>query len=211
MSAFLCAQWDEMAWALGIRLDHAARDALFARYREPHRAYHDLAHVEACLRHLEELRGLATRWGEVACALFFHDAIYVPGRAGDEARSAELAGEVLTRGGADPGAIARIERAIRATAGHAPDDDPDVGPDVALVLDLDLAILAAPRDTFDRYEDAIRREWGHVDDDAFARGRAAFAASLLARPAIYARDETRALWEERARENLATSIARWSP
>lgn len=206
MSAFLCAQWDEMAWALGIPLDHAARDALFARYREPHRAYHDLAHVEACLGHLEELRALATRWGEVACALFFHDAIYLPGRTGDEARSAELAREVLTDAGADPGAIARVERAIRATSGHAADGDPDL----ALVLDLDLAILAAAPEAFGRYEDAIRREWGHVDAHAFARGRAAFAASMLARPAIYARDETRALWEERARENLSRSIARWS-
>lgn len=194
--------WDEMARALGARADARERDALFARYREPHRAYHDLAHVASCLSHLDELRALATRWGEVASALFFHDAIYVPGRAGDEHRSSELAREALARMGAGEDAIDRVARAIEATATHHPPEDADA----ALVVDLDLAILAAEPDAFEAYERAVRREWSHVDDAAFARGRAAFVAAMLARPVIFGRPETRARFEARARRNLERSL-----
>jgi predicted metal-dependent HD superfamily phosphohydrolase len=201
----ITAAWDEVAWALGVPLPRAERDALIARYREPHRRYHDVSHIEACLAHLDELRGLAKRPAEVGCAILFHDAIYEPGRTGDEARSAELARSVLAAAGADPAAIDRIAAMIEATAGHAPTDDPDR----ALLLDIDLAILAAAPVLFDRYEDAVRAEHAMIDDADFARGRAAFVAAMLARPAIYLRSETHARWEQRARANLARSAARW--
>jgi predicted metal-dependent HD superfamily phosphohydrolase len=205
VTAYLERAWHEMERGLGVSIGGRERDALFARYREPHRAYHDLSHVEACLRALEVHRALASRPAEVACALFFHDAILEPGRSGDEARSAALAREVLERAGLGDAAIARIEAAIAATAGHhhAPD------PDAALVLDLDLGILATPPALFDEYEDRVRREHAAVPDDAFAAGRAAFVRSMLARPRIFHRDQLARQWEPRARANLERSLARW--
>lgn len=205
MSEPFRAAWDEISWALGVPLDPRSRDALLARYRDPARAYHSIDHVEAMLRHLDGLRGLAVRPAEVACAILFHDAIQEPGVAGDEHRSAELAREVLAEAGADPAAIDRIAAMIEATAGHhAPPSS-----DAALLLDLDLAILAAEPAVFDRYEDAIRAEYSAIDDAAFARGRAAFVERMLARPRLYARDETHARWDARARANLRRSIRRW--
>lgn len=201
------AGWDESRFALGICADDAALADLVARHREPHRAYHDLTHIAACLRELEGLRALSARPGEVATALLFHDAVYVPLASDNEARSAELAGEVLARGGADPAAIERVRAAILATRSH----DAPADPDAALVCDIDLSILATAGATFDAYELAVRKEHAMIPDEPFARGRSAFVRGMLARPRLFHTPELHARWDTLARANLTRSLARWRP
>lgn len=200
------AGWDESRAGLGIGVDEAACVDLVARYLEPGRHYHDLAHVAACLAELEPLRALANRLPEVTTALLFHDVIYVAMRPDNEAKSAELAAQVLGRAGADPAAVQRIRVAIEATRTHdAPDDD-----DVALVLDVDMSILAAPAETFDAYEDGVRAEHAVIDDATFAGGRSAFVRGLLARPRVFHVPELHTRWDARARANLERSLRRWT-
>lgn len=201
-SALLRRAWEEASWALGI----AARDdvlrALAARWSEPHRRYHDLAHLEACLRSFEAHRALATRPGEVLASLLFHDAVYDPQRSDNEAESAALARRMLA--GAQPEALDRIAASILATRSHEASD----ADDTALVLDVDLAILGAPPDVYDAFERAIRDEYAFVPPDAFRRGRRALLTGLLARPRIYAHAALRDALETFARANLARSLAR---
>ena len=193
-----------------LRPDHVAPDRwraivdeLAARYREPHRRYHDL-------EHLTEMAGLLVREEArlvdpfaVLMATFFHDAVLAAGARDNEQRSAILARALLGPLLPAP-TTARIAALILATRGH----DHDAGdPDRSLLIDADLAILAAPPARFRAYERGIRAEYGHLADDVFAAGRRHFLAGLLARPVIFGDAALRAELEPTARANLAAAVA----
>lgn len=198
--------WRESRWALGIGPDDAALADLLARYAEPQRHYHDLTHLDACLAVLELHRGLTTRVGEVLTALLFHDAVYDPKRADNEAESASLARTVLTRAGAPEPVIARIEQMIVATRDH----EPHGVEDAALLLDVDLSILGEDRATFDAYDRAIREEHAFVPEGAYQSGRRAVLERFLARPRIFHTEPFHAEREQRARANIQEAIRRLS-
>lgn len=208
--ARLTTAFQVMRWGLGLGDDAAACGALLAHYDEPHRAYHTGAHVQACLRLYDGVRALAWRGSEVECALLYHDAIYDPKARDNEARSAALARADLARAGCAEDVIARIERAILATRTHElgalPGDDPHVLTDVALVLDLDLAVLASDIDTYRVYSDGVRSEHSHVSDALYRAGRSAFLRKILARQRWYWTEELHARFEARARANVAREL-----
>jgi predicted metal-dependent HD superfamily phosphohydrolase len=81
--------------------------------------------------------------------------------------------------------------------------------DARVVTDIDLSILGQPAEVFDAYDRAIRLEYAHVGDEAFAAGRAKVLRQFLERPAIYSTESFRGWYEAAARENLARAIARW--
>ena len=82
------AAWHQIWTGLGIGdADPALLPALLARYSEPHRKYHTLEHLDACLGNFALVRDHATHPSEVELALWFHDAIYeIPAR-GNERRA----------------------------------------------------------------------------------------------------------------------------
>lgn len=192
--------------ALAAELDldtQAATDIGFdlaACHTEPHRHYHTMQHITAVLGHLRDLQ-VTTPTARLAA--FFHDAVYDPQRADNEAQSAELAREVLTaveRPEADD--VAAI---VLATAKHElPDDAPR---ETAAFLDADLAILAAERPVYDTYVENVRAEYGHVDDAAFRIGRGAVLDSFLGRDRLYFTTSGQARFEARARANLRRELA----
>lgn len=193
--------WEETCWALGIRARAEPLADLLGRHGESHRRYHDLTHLDACVRLFDEHRGIAERPGEVCAALLFHDAVYDPTRSDNETRSAELARRALHDAPAD--ALDRIARAIEATRTH------DAGSidDVALVLDIDLSILGADPETYDTFERAIRTEYAHVPDEAFVMGRRAVLEGFQARTPIYRTPALRDALEARAHANLVRALA----
>ena len=172
---------------------------LARRYREPQRHYHTLAHIEAMLAHLDAYRALAQQADRVRAAIWFHDAIYVPARNDNEARSAALAVSRLNALGWPPAACARVAALIELTARHeAPPGDGDG----ALLIDLDLSILAAAPTDYDRYVAQIRREYAHVADADFRAARHEFVVALLARERVFTSPPLHELWEAAARSNL---------
>ena len=181
----------------------AALIALLARYDEPHRRYHTRQHLDECLARLAAVRARAERADEVELALLYHDAVYDPLAADNEARSADLAEEAMRAHAVPADAIARVRALILATR-HV---EPPATPDEALLVDVDLGILAAAQARFDEYERQVREEYAWVPGPLFRRKRRAVLESFLARPRIYVsgafdRDE------RPARENLARSLAR---
>jgi predicted metal-dependent HD superfamily phosphohydrolase len=190
---------------------------LQAAYAQPPRAYHHFGHVQDVLdQYAQVARDVGwSRPREVALAVLYHDAIYVAGRGDNEARSAALARQHLARwmpgAGIDAGRVAAL---IELTARHgrfAPADfgtDPDAD-DTRLFLDCDMAILGAPEDRFQRYDQAIAEEYrGVVPQWLYRRKRRAFLRGLLDRPRIYLSDYLHARLDARARQNLSHAIER---
>lgn len=183
-------------------------DQVRARYREPHRAYHDWSHIEALLGHYRQLGDQLADPLAVGLAVLFHDAHYDPRASDNEQRSAELMMALLS-GRCDATALARAHDLIMATCAHAMPADVKAGEarDMALFLDMDLAILGADKAAFDRYEAGVRREYTHVSDEAFKAGRAAVLNRFASRPSLYFSAWGKTRFEARARANLARSLA----
>ncbi|QDU96793.1 HD domain-containing protein [Lignipirellula cremea] len=177
---------------------------LLKRYAEPVRAYHNLQHVLHCLIHAAEVQAQLESPGEVLLAIWYHDAIYDPRAHDNEAQSAGLATDVMRQAGVSERVTNRVSRLILAT------DHRNATPtgDAAWLVDIDLAILAAPGDAFWAYEAAIRREYAWVPEEAFRQGRADLLERFLERPAIYATAHFCHRWEAAARENLRASADR---
>lgn len=197
------ALWTRAVGPVGI--DEAWR-ALDAGYGGAARHYHDWRHVAALLDGHDAMRPHASFAGPVHdaidLAIVFHDAIYDPARPDNEARSAALL-RTCAGTAADPNLLSRSEAMIRATADHAPQADPAV----RLMLDLDLAILGAPRPDYETYAAAIRREYAAVPDPVWRVGRALVLERFLARPHLYQTDLFRERFEAGARANLAAEAA----
>lgn len=199
--------------SLGSRFDRALVDAgatragassfeaLALRYGEPHRHYHTLEHVAACLDWLDRCEGLAHRPAEVELALWFHDVVYDPKADDNERQSARWACEVLGALGVADGVTQRIAENVEATQDHSA-----TGGDGALVVDLDLTILGASEHAFDRFDEQIRAEYAHVPNELYRRGRRRVLERFLAKAQIYRTPRLRDELEVRARANLERGI-----
>lgn len=183
-------------------------DALFfaieSLYANPLRAYHNLAHIAACLDVLDTYRHLAIQPDAIELALWLHDCVYVAGRADNESRSATIAAMFARELGFAPHAIADITAWIIATKHVLP----PATADEALLLDIDMAILASPAEQYDAYTRAIRAEFAYASDEQFCAGRAAFVRELLERPRIFHVAQLHDALEGAARENLARELKR---
>jgi predicted metal-dependent HD superfamily phosphohydrolase len=163
--------------------------------------YDGLGDVLGWLHELGRGSDLAEEAAGVRVAVWVHDAVWEPGRPDNEEASAALADEALAAGGVPEARRGAVRALILATRHDRTPEDPDA----RLIADIDLAILGADPDDYDRYERAVRREYGPLSDAAFAAGRAAFAAGLLARPRIFATERYFRRLEAAARANLARS------
>lgn len=186
-------------------------ETLRARYDEPWRRYHSMAHINAMEGHLRDALAAGVTVHDLpACQAFiwWHDAIYEPEASPghNERRSAELCRAEMSVSGYDAGTIQRAVAMIEATARHTP-PEAAAAPDAPLMLDIDLSILGAPPTAYEHYAEAIRREYVHVAEDAYREGRARILRSFLDRPALYLTGWARGQWDGPARTNLAWEIA----
>ena len=143
------------------------RDELAAAYADPSRGYHDTRHLTEVLDRLDELAGNGAAYDAtpVLLAAWFHDAVY-DGERDAEERSAAWAEDALATAAPAP-IVAEVARLVRLTETHTPDDGDANG---CALSDADLGILAAPRERYDEYVAAVRREYAHLPDDVFAAG-----------------------------------------
>ncbi|KQU84044.1 N-methyl-D-aspartate receptor NMDAR2C subunit [Variovorax sp. Root318D1] len=200
----LLANWNAAWRALGVApADNALCVELQRRYSEPRRHYHTLQHLGECLTWFEREQALAERPGEVALALWFHDAIYDVHAHDNEIRSAEWARSAMLAAGVQPEAAERVHALVMATRHDAVPE----GRDAELLIDIDLSILGAERERFDEYERQVHAEYAFVPDEVRLPRRRAILQRFLAREAIYTTPRMHGLLEARARANLARSIA----
>ena len=198
-------RWERLWRRLGAPAAPAGvLDELVRAYSSPGRFYHTLEHVEDCLSVFDRVESRAARPAEVELAIWFHDAVYDTRRDDNELKSAEWAGAVISRAGLGADTAARVSGLILATRHHAEVRDADA----QVLVDVDLSILSAEEDVFRRYEENVRKEYSWVPEEIFWRRRAEILRGFLGRPHIYYLGEHREKYEQRARANLARSIAR---
>ena len=205
-----------MHWPeLPLALPRGQWTALESAYAEPARAYHHVGHVAEVLRHYGEV-AQGPGWQrprEVALAVLYHDAVYVPGRSDNEARSARLAATEVERWLAGEGIdVARVAALIELTARHgsfiAGDFTGADAADTRHFLDCDMAILGASREAFEAYDAGIAEEYRTVVPEwIYRRKRRQFLASLLDRERIFLSDFFHLRLEARARANLRRTLS----
>lgn len=204
----LAARWHALTAPL--LPDAAYRAAELARlaaaYSAPGRHYHNLQHIENLLDRLaaHPLHDPVV----VELAVWFHDAVYDPLRADNEAQSAEWALTFLQETSLAPARCERVADLIRRTQDHTQSQPPH-DTDLLLFLDADLSILGAPEAAYWAYAHQIRREYQAVPEPAYRAGRRQVLARLLAAPVLFHTPTLRDELDAQARRNLQAEIDAW--
>ena len=142
--------------------------AVVDAWSQPHRRYHDLAHLAAVLGLVDELAGAAADPDAVRLAAWYHDVVYDPERGDNEQVSAERARAGL-RGLVPDERIDEVERLVLLTASHDAQPGDANG---AVLCDADLAVLERLLELPQLYRlPAVAEDWT-------PRARANMAAEL---------------------------------
>jgi predicted metal-dependent HD superfamily phosphohydrolase len=181
---------------------HSIFAHLAAAYAEPGRAYHTAEHIRDCLTQFDLVRHNTRQPDEVEAALWFHDAVYVPGASDNEDQSASLAEAALTACGVSSDVAGRIAELVLATRHLAIPDDPAA----QLTCDIDLSIFGREAAAFDRFERQIRQEYGWVPEPVYRSSRSEILAGFLRRRSIYQTEYFQQRYEASARANLERLI-----
>lgn len=185
-------------------------DRVLGAYAQPERGYHDLEHLHEVLERVDQL---VTAEGEVSAdevelvrlAAFFHDVVYrTAAGAGlsNEEASAQWAQEALADRLPEDEAR-RVADLVRATYDHRVAAEDRVA---AILMDADLAILAAAPARYERYLAGVRREYAWVPDAEFGAGRAEILRDLANREHVFHTAHARTEWESAARANIAAEL-----
>jgi predicted metal-dependent HD superfamily phosphohydrolase len=193
----------DMAAALG-------RD-LWERYGENGRFYHNLDHLYHVLTTIKAI--CAPDWPAPALLLaaWYHDAVYDPRAADNEAQSATLARQQLQAAGLARELIDEVARLILLTQKHEVVEagissrEQENG---RILLDADLAILGTPPARYRQYAQAIRQEYAFVPEAQYRQGRTAVLRHLLARRPLYYTPYMQA-YSQQARHNLTAELHQW--
>lgn len=189
-----------------------AFDDLVARYGEPHRHYHTMAHVEACLAELDHHVEHTENFSALELALFYHDAIYDTRADGNEARSARLCENLVEVLSPDPRAVVpsllvhQLREAAKLILATKHEGSPLHKLDARWIVDIDLTILGQPHEVYARYAEAIRHEYSWVPEEAYRAGRTAVLTAFLSGD-IFHTDFYRTKYEAQARANIRAEIA----
>ena len=173
-------------------------DQLNAAYAESARAYHTAQHIDECLQLLDSVASQLQSPVDVELAIWLHDVVYDPQAKDNETRSAGVAMEWLKD--LPQARKDRLRQLILATQHHLPTPDDR---DSQALLDIDLAILAAPPARFAQYSDQVRTEYGFVPEPLYQTKRAEFMHAMAQRPQLYFHPALAPRLEPLARRNLA--------
>lgn len=174
----------------------ALGEALIRAWDEPQRHYHNQGHLTWLLEEADRRSALIRDPAFVCYAIWFHDAVYEPGHPDNEKFSADWARTSLVD---KPELAGRVAHVIKMTKNHA---EGEANGDAALFLDMDIAILGAPWETYCAYAAGIRREYPHIKDPAFAGGRGAFLEKQLTHARVFRTNVYENELGEQARANM---------
>lgn len=178
--------------------------AIIAAYTDSGRHYHTLRHLCDIFTLLDQYRYQLENPLAVDLAVFYHDIIYSTYNHDNEERSAKYAQQDLQLLGCSTNLINLVTDLITATKQHKPLQQTN---DFYCFLDADLAILAAPPDTYKQYTKNIRQEYSSVPNLLYRQGRAKVLRAFLERASIYYFSDMHKQFDPIARTNMLDELA----
>jgi predicted metal-dependent HD superfamily phosphohydrolase len=199
--------WIKLLERYRVKAEHAypVFDVLISAYTAPERHYHNLEHLSDMFRVAGKLAPSMDDPSAVQLAVWFHDAVYDPRAKDNEARSGELAVDLLGPIGVPASTIERVVRLVRSTT-HLDSNDPPLDRDTAALLDADLAILGSAEERYTRYAGEIRKEYVWIPEEEYRKGRSGVLRKFMARPRIYNHPLMIEEGEMLARKNMALEL-----
>lgn len=185
---------------LGTATDNSAlvHQQLVDAYAEPQRLYHTLPHIQHCLTMFEEVHELLNHADSVSLAIWFHDAVYVPGASDNEQCSADWF-MALTKGSFENDLRDCVYALIMATLHGASDITEH---DAKFMVDIDLSSFGMPWSIFSHDSENVRGEFPGMTDAEFYPKQCAFSQRLLQNPGFFQSDYFYQHYEVQARKNL---------
>lgn len=184
---------------------------LISAYKQPHRHYHRLPHINDFVAKAVQNKHLFSCFEEALVAAWFHDVVYQPGAPDNEEKSAELfcrAAETMMTPDLNAWQrnqieqhILRIKHLIMLTQHHEASTN-----DEKAFVDIDLSILAAPEKKYSQYESNIRKEYAQWSESEYQSGRRSFLLKMASRPDIFLHPTLRMNWEHKALKNINRSL-----
>ncbi|MBE9007505.1 hypothetical protein IQ259_21150 [Fortiea sp. LEGE XX443] len=176
---------------------------LVEAYSTAGRYYHTLQHIHYVLNKIQILQAHTKDLLAVQLAAWFHDVVYDTHSQDNEERSAEYACQLLNSLKIPMSQITTVKRLILNTKYHQASED-DI--DSQILLDADLAILAAASVDYQEYANAIRQEYAWVAETEYIKGRKQVLEKFLQRQRMYFTPFMFEVAEQSARANLQAEI-----
>lgn len=204
MSQTLAVKWKQLCDTLKLPEQQANSVYLTISeaYREKHRIYHTLSHLEHFWQQLDSVENQALITPDVHLAVWYHDIVYRPGRNDNESKSVarlQSDGYML---GIDKATIEAASALILATVKHQ--SNGRVSCDY--FLDANMSVYGASSEVYQTYCEAIAKEHKRVPRFMFRRGRSQFIRQTLASPKIFLTEHFAKKYEYRARQNLSAEL-----
>ena len=150
-----------------INLVHKYWHELEEAYSQTGRHYHTLAHLENMLVELNDIKANIQDWDAILFSLYYHDAVYNVLKSDNEEQSAELAQKRLKAIDVPNHIIDTSYKQIIATKKHSLSTHSDTN----YFTDTDLSILGKDPETYTRYTQQVRKEYGIYPDLLYKPGR----------------------------------------
>lgn len=204
MSQVLEAKWQQLCEHLKLPEQQATSVFLTIceSYREKHRIYHTLSHLEYIWQELDTVENQSLIGADMQLAVWYHSIVYRPGRNDNETKSVtrlQSDGHFL---GIDKDVINAASDIILAKVKHQ--SNGRICCDY--FLDINMVICGAQPEVYQRYVEAITKENKRVPRFMFRRRRTQFLRQTLSNPKIFLTEHFAKRYEYRARQNLNAEL-----
>ena len=184
------------------------RDGLISAYAATSRHYHGLDHIAALLALSRAYAAHLNDRAAVDLAILYHDVVYEPTRADNEARSAARARRELAAAGCRGDRASTRSRAISRRRSTRSPRRPAVSPTAISIICSISTCRFSPRRRLltTPMPPPFAASIAIYPDLLYRPGRAKVLKAFLAAPQLYRVPALAGLWELRARENIAREL-----
>ena len=174
-------------------------NVLLAGYTDK-RYYHTFRHIKYMLTHTKDFFLSPREEAKLELAIWFHDVVYNAKEIDNEMKSSLVFYEYAKRIDLRKKETENIVQLILDTT-HKESPKTRLG---KIICDLDLREMSEPEQINNTPK--IRKEYSHLSDGEFDKGRKAFLENMLNKKYIYNTDDYRESLEAQARHNLTVEM-----